>query len=375
MLTAFKIILSAYSGQKDIIVGSPVRRRTSGDLLQTIGYFVNTVALRSLITGDQSFEKNLQTVTQTCVEAFANEEIPFEILLKSLFYSKDPTRTAVFQTFFTFQDMTNRHFLIDQKPVQQVRVTNDEIRGAFEYRSDLFTAETIETMSSSFFKLLDELKFYQGVPIREIAHLKIPQTPIFCFQEVEFFPRLFPHRPSYTLPLISSKDTIEAIATDCIKGIKFTQPEGPYFLIGRSLGGMIAYEVAQQLALIGDKIEKIIMVDTFGPKSESFWIKLRNKIYYKRRSMFNRLITKLFKALELPIPHNFELFEMEEKNFHAPRKYKPKKIEGDIHLVTTGRFSDPKLGWGNMVMGKIEISIICWGDLPSACSQILIRNN
>lgn len=172
MLTAFKLTLARVSGQNDIIVGSPVRGRHSQELLQTIGYFVNTVAIRSEIDVNDSFEANLKRVTNNCLEAFSNEELPFEIVLKNIEYKKDPSRSAIFQSFFTFQEMTNRQFKINEKPIQQVsvsnassktdldiwvRVTNTEIRGAFEYRMDLFKPETVEKFAESFLKQIDEL--------------------------------------------------------------------------------------------------------------------------------------------------------------------------------------------------------------------------
>lgn len=193
MLTAFKITLASYTGQEDIIVGSPVRGRNRPDLLQTIGYFVNTVALRSTVAPDSSFEENLRTVTNCCLEAFSNQDIPFETVLNAIDYPKDLSRTAVFQSFFIFQDMTNRQFMLDGRPILQVsvtnasvktdldiwvRVTNSEIRGAFEYRSDLFKEETIERFCQNFFYLLDGLAQNAGKELNLLPKLHPSQKEL-----------------------------------------------------------------------------------------------------------------------------------------------------------------------------------------------------
>jgi NRPS condensation-like uncharacterized protein/acyl carrier protein len=117
MLTAYKMTLSHVAGLQDIIVGSPIRGRNNPELLQTIGYFVNTLALRTSIDLNQSFDENLKRVTTTCLEGFSNQDVPFELLLRNLQYVRDMGRTAVYQTFFTFQDMTNRQFYINERPV------------------------------------------------------------------------------------------------------------------------------------------------------------------------------------------------------------------------------------------------------------------
>lgn len=193
MLTAFKITLARYSGQNDIIVGSPVRGRNRPEIMQTIGYFVNTVALRCRPNLAQSFEENLQMVTRTCLDAFANQDVPFETILNNISYHKDTSRTAIFQSFFTFQDMTNRRFSLDGKKIKQVsvsnasvktdldiwvRVTNEEIRGAFEYRRDLFDVETIEHFSQTFFHLLDGLHQNTGKALNELSILNPKQLDL-----------------------------------------------------------------------------------------------------------------------------------------------------------------------------------------------------
>lgn len=179
-LTAFKITLARYSGLDDIIVGLPVRGRTRPEIMQTIGYFVNTVALRTQVNLNQSFEDILKNVGQTCVEAFDNQLIPFQIVLNKVPYSRDPGRTPIFQTFFSYQDVSNRSAEINGSPYTQINIdkasthtdldlwikaSDKKIEGAFEFRKDLFKRISIERFSECFFHVLEQLEINNQKPL------------------------------------------------------------------------------------------------------------------------------------------------------------------------------------------------------------------
>ncbi len=180
LLTAFKVTLSRYCNLDDVIVGSPVRARNNPALLQTIGYFVNTVALRSHIQIANSFEENLKLVTKTCLEAFDNQDIPFQVVLNKVDYTRDSGRTPIFQTFFSYQDVNNRHAMMNGHPYTQINIdkasthtdldlwvkANDKkIEGAFEYRIDLFNTITIERFYECFMNLVTNLTANVRVPL------------------------------------------------------------------------------------------------------------------------------------------------------------------------------------------------------------------
>ena len=171
-LTAFKVTLARYTGLDDIIVGLPVRGRNFPEIMQTVGYFVNTVALRTEINLNQSFEENLKRVTATCVEAFDNQLIPFQIILNQVNYPRDLSRTPIFQTLLSYQDVNHREMELNGTPFVQmsvdkasvhtdldvwVRVSDKKIMGGFEYRTDLFDKISIERFAESFYTVLDGL--------------------------------------------------------------------------------------------------------------------------------------------------------------------------------------------------------------------------
>ena len=188
LLTAFKITLSRYSGINDIIVGTPVRARNNPNLLKTIGYFVNTVALRTKINLENSFEDILKGVSSVGLEAFSNQDIPFQVVLNTIEHSKDSSRTPVFQTFFSYQDVSNRESKLNGHKYSQINIdkasthtdldlwiktSNSKIEGAFEYRTDLFKEITIERFKDCFLFILHGLFESQDVPL-----IKLPSLPI-----------------------------------------------------------------------------------------------------------------------------------------------------------------------------------------------------
>ncbi|MBC7428212.1 MAG: amino acid adenylation domain-containing protein [Bacteriovorax sp.] len=188
-LTAFKITLARYSGLDDIIVGLPVRGRTRPEVMQTIGYFVNTIVLRSDIHLNQSFEANLKHVSNNCIDAFDNQLIPFQIILNKVTYARDSSRTPVFQTFFSYQDVSNRSAEINGTPYTQINIdkasthtdldlwikaSDRKIEGAFEFRNDLFKPETVGRFSECFFHILNGLLENFNKPLNLLS--SIPET-------------------------------------------------------------------------------------------------------------------------------------------------------------------------------------------------------
>ncbi len=100
LLAAFDAVLARWSGQSEIVVGTPIANRTTVELESIVGFFVNTLALRTSLAGDPSFRELLRRVRRTALEAYTHQEVPFEKLVDELGITRDPSRTPIFQVMF-----------------------------------------------------------------------------------------------------------------------------------------------------------------------------------------------------------------------------------------------------------------------------------
>ena len=103
LLAAWKVLLYRYTGQEDIVVGTPVAGRERKEVEGLIGFFVNTVVLRSDLGGDPGFRELLGRVRAGVLEGFAHQEAPFEKVVEVLGVGRDRSRSAVFDVLFAFQ--------------------------------------------------------------------------------------------------------------------------------------------------------------------------------------------------------------------------------------------------------------------------------
>ncbi len=174
VLAAFKTLLHRYTGQDDILIGSPVTNRVRTELEGLVGHFVNTQALRTDLSGDPAFRALIQRTRQTIVEAFANQDVPFEKLLDGLQTGRDPGKNPLFQVVFILQDApAHAHWRsalqLDGLAVENTFTHSDTAKFdltvevedlpagltvSFEYSTDLFEEATIARMGGHYATLL-----------------------------------------------------------------------------------------------------------------------------------------------------------------------------------------------------------------------------
>ena len=170
LLSAFNVLMSRYSGQDDITVGSPIAGRNRQELEELIGFFVNTLVLRSNLSGDPSFVELLQRVRQTTLDAYSYQEIPYEKLVDELRPQRDLSRESLFQVFFGLQNtplnlssepagLRFEHRPLESSVAQfDLSVLSMEtetgLHIGWQYNTDLFEEETIRRMASHFERLL-----------------------------------------------------------------------------------------------------------------------------------------------------------------------------------------------------------------------------
>jgi amino acid adenylation domain-containing protein len=161
LLAAFKILLSRYAAQDDIVVGVPTANRNRVEVEQLFGCFVNTLVLRTDLSGDPSFRELLKRVRTVSLGAYAHQDLPFELLVDELKVERDLSRNPLFQVMFSIHNVPWSSFSlpgldvstfdIDQKTAQfDLTLSVGEMKGRIycnlEYNTDLFEPETIMRM-------------------------------------------------------------------------------------------------------------------------------------------------------------------------------------------------------------------------------------
>jgi amino acid adenylation domain-containing protein len=170
LLAAFAALLSRYSGQEDIVVGSPIANRNRAEIESLIGFFVNTLVMRTKLPDNPSFEEVLKQVRQLALEAYAHQDVPFEQLVEALQPERNLSHTPLFQVMFVLQNapMGNLELPgLSLTPVEGesaiakfdltllMEETDQGLKGSWEYNSDLFDATTIGRISRHFKTLLE----------------------------------------------------------------------------------------------------------------------------------------------------------------------------------------------------------------------------
>ncbi|MCP1131784.1 amino acid adenylation domain-containing protein [Paenibacillus polysaccharolyticus] len=173
LLAAYTLLLSKYSGQEDIIVGTPVAGRTNADLEPVIGMFVNTLALRNRPSGDKTFLSYLEEVKETALGAFENQDYPFEELVERLNVKREPGRFPLFDAVFDLQNIEEHDVELEGVNLKNVELdqleeakfdltlfmyeNNGSLSGGFFYATKLFKETMIRTLSEDYLRVLSQI--------------------------------------------------------------------------------------------------------------------------------------------------------------------------------------------------------------------------
>jgi amino acid adenylation domain-containing protein len=171
LLSVFKVLLYRYSGQEDICIGTPIANRTQSEIESLIGFFVNTIVLRSDLSDNPSFTNFLAQVKATTIDAYEHQEVPFERIVNSIEYERDLSKNALFQIMFVYQNNVEIQNLELEKEID-LKVQPFENKsskfdislffaeeggflvGKVVYRTDFFHLRRINNMVSDFLNLI-----------------------------------------------------------------------------------------------------------------------------------------------------------------------------------------------------------------------------
>ncbi|MET3658069.1 amino acid adenylation domain-containing protein [Sporosarcina psychrophila] len=186
MLTTFNILISRYTQQEDIVVGTPIANRNRSEFEKTVGLFANTLAIRTDLSANPTFIELLNRVREVTLEAYDNQDIPFEKIVEELNPNRSTSHTPIFQTMFLLNNKQEIDWELpglEIKPVKfetdtakfeltlDMETTTEGLKGVLEYQTDLFDKETIINLVDHFKILLTDIVQNPEKPIRELQIL------------------------------------------------------------------------------------------------------------------------------------------------------------------------------------------------------------
>ncbi|XWK88450.1 MAG: amino acid adenylation domain-containing protein [Phormidium sp.] len=184
LLAAFSILLSRYSRQNDLCIGSPIANRTHSQTESLIGFFVNTLVLRNQINHEQSFIEFLQQTRQTCLEAYSHQDIPFEALVEKLQPERSMSYNPLFQVMFALENNESPDLALPELDIQWLDIKcaiakfdltlivmedDNQLDCSWEYATDIFEKSTIQRMAEQFSVLLKGIIDNPQQPINTLS--------------------------------------------------------------------------------------------------------------------------------------------------------------------------------------------------------------
>ena len=186
LLAAWQLLLSRYTGQEDIVVGTPIAGRNRLETEDLIGFFVNTLVLRTDLKGNPSFREVLKRVRDVVLGAYSHQDVPFERLVEELQPERSLSHTPLFQVAIALQNAPQGSANLTELEMSEVEAENETakfdltltleeaaelIGGALVYNSDLFESSTIKRMVSHYNALLHAIIKHPELRLSELPLL------------------------------------------------------------------------------------------------------------------------------------------------------------------------------------------------------------
>ncbi|HET6975220.1 MAG TPA: amino acid adenylation domain-containing protein [Pyrinomonadaceae bacterium] len=217
LLAAFKVLLHRYTGQDDIVIGAPIANRNRVEIEGLIGFFVNTLVLRTDLSGDPDFRELLARLRKVTLEAYAHQDMPFELLVEELQPERDLSRNPLFQVMFQLENTPKEELPLPGLTLSPVDVEGvasqfdlsvDVVESEYglsvtaEYSTDLFEAATMRRLLDRWRVLLEGIA---AEPARRLSALPLMDEIERRRVEVEWNETVKPYQTSCVSELFEAR--------------------------------------------------------------------------------------------------------------------------------------------------------------------------
>ncbi len=183
LLAAFYVLLHRYSNQDDICIGSPIANRNRKETESLIGFFVNTLVLRARLEDNPEFSAFLEQVKETTLGAYANQDLPFEMLVEELHPERDMSHSPLFQVMFVMNNAPVEKLELPGLEIELVELENKTakfdlilnvtdgdlpFKCKLEYNTDLFSDQTMDRLITHYLQILTEVVAQPEIKIGQI---------------------------------------------------------------------------------------------------------------------------------------------------------------------------------------------------------------
>ncbi|WP_375341428.1 amino acid adenylation domain-containing protein [Lyngbya sp. CCY1209] len=193
LLATFQLLLSRHAGQEDLVVGTPIAGRNQVEVEPLIGFFVNTLVLRNQLSGNSRFKDLLNQIRSATLDAYANQDVPFEKLVEVLHPDRDLSYSPIFQVWFNSINLGDRNLKLPGLEVEPLTVPEthslfdlnfyireqpDRLKLELVYNADLFGRERMYRMLEAFEYLLGQVLETPELKVDEFSLLPPSARPL-----------------------------------------------------------------------------------------------------------------------------------------------------------------------------------------------------
>jgi amino acid adenylation domain-containing protein len=213
VLAAFETLLFRYSGQDDLLIGTPTANRNQAETEQLIGCFINTLVLRTDLSGEPTFRDVLRRVRQVCLEAYSHQDVPFEEIVEMVHPEREGSHSPLFQVMFAFQNAPHPPLQLTDLTMKMLDIsssmakfdltlvvweTAEGLQGQFEYNTALFEVATIERMATHLHTLLESMSSHLDQRLSALPLLSEAESRQILLEwndtQVEYLHKMYVHQ-------------------------------------------------------------------------------------------------------------------------------------------------------------------------------------